>query len=112
MDSLNLFWSLDANNSTKLIVLVTIALLILCIICKPKNKKKVDGYKPTENTDNNKLSKCQIDYKMCQVNSNRGNTDKNFCHVCKPNGDYPDKIHHQNVGWIKVNPKTGTPINK
>ena len=111
MDSLNLFWSLNVNNSTKLIMISIVVILILCIICKPKNKKKVDEYinhsNNKNNNKNNNLSKCQIDYETCKENNRRGNIDKTFCHVCKPNGDYPDKIYHPNVGWMKVDPKTG-----
>ena len=110
MDFLNLFWSFDANGSTKLIVMSVVAILILCIICKPKNKKKIDEYK-TDNNNSQNLSKCQVDYKMCQENTERGNnTDKNLCHVGKPNGDYPDKVYNQNVGWVKIDPKYGNPI--
>ena len=103
MDFLSLFWNIDVSNTTKIIAFIIFVIFILCIICKPRNKK-IDTYVADRGP-----SKCQIDYKTCQENSKRGN--KNVCYVCKPNGDYPEKIHHPQLGWIKLNPKTGKQIN-
>ncbi len=105
MDVLGLFWNFDANNNTKIIVFIVVVVIVLCILCKPKNKKK----KADNFTNNNKLSKCQIDYKTCQENKKRGNI-KNMCQVCKTNGDYPDRIYNNTQGWIKIDPKNGKPL--
>lgn len=98
MDILKLFWDLDINNTTKITIFIIIVILVLCIICKPKNKK--DKYKNI-----NKPTKCQIDYKLCKENSKNGNNE--VCHICKNNGDYPDKIYNSKVGWINIDPKSG-----
>ena len=104
MDLLGLFWNFNANDSTKIIAFFIFIVLMLCIICKPKKKRVTDGF-------SERPTKCQIDYKMCQENSKRGNNNKNVCHLCKSNGDYPDKIYKNGVGWIKLNPKSGKPTN-
>lgn len=100
MDILKLFWDLDINNTTKIAIFIIIAIIVLCIICKPKNKK--DKYK---NVNINKPTKCQIDYKLCKENSKNGNNE--VCHICKNNGDYPDKIYNSKIGWINIDPKSG-----
>ena len=102
MELLKLFWDLDANNGAKFIIFIMVAVCILCIICRPKNKK--DMYK-----DSSEPTNCQIDYKLCKENSKRGNNA--VCHVCKPNGEYPDKIYSPDLGWIGVDPKTGKSVD-
>jgi len=104
-----LFWNLDVSNVTKLIAFSIFVLLILCIICKPKNKK-IDKYNKT-GPITNKPTKCQIDYKICQENIKRGNSSKDVCYICKSNGDYPDKIYHPTTGYLKLDPKTGKAID-
>ncbi len=118
MEFLNLFWNFDADNKTKFFVFAIIALMALCILCKPKGKKKEST--PTINSNNNAkpkmnnppqpLTKCQIDYKVCQENTKRGNLNKNMCFQCKPNGDFPNQIYYPSIGWINVDPKTGKPL--
>ena len=120
MDFLNLFWNFDASSNTKLLIFGLVALFFLFILCRPKNAdksnqvqtmNKINEIMTGENHKKNKsLTRCQIDHKICQENAKRGNTN-GICHVCKPNGDYPDKIYNPDLGWINVDPKTGKPAN-
>jgi len=120
MDFLNLFWNFDANNKTKFLFFGLIALFVMCILCRPKGSdqsgqvktmKKINDVMTGENHKKNiPLTKCQIDHQLCRENLKKGNNNL-VCHVCKPNGDYPDKIFHPQAGWIPVDPKTGNALN-
>lgn len=120
MEFLNLFWNFNADSKTKLFFFAIVGLAVLCILCRPKGSDKSNQVKTVDKINNvmsgknwekkdTPLTQCQIDHKLCQENLKLGNSNQ-VCHVCKPNGDYPEQIYHPNVGLIKVNPKTGKPI--
>jgi hypothetical protein len=126
MEFLSLFWNFDADNKTKFIFSVFVVIIFLCLFCRPKgsnNSNQLEMFnkinsvlkgdewnKKREKKFKNKLTNCQIDYKLCKENLKRGNINSLMCQTCQPNGDYPSKIYHQNLGWIKVNTKTGKPL--
>jgi hypothetical protein len=103
-----------------------VGLLLLCIICQPKpidysdtvneiiDNSDVLGQKSLyPHLSQPHLSKCQIDYGLCKENLKVGSLNKpsNYCHTCKENGEFPDKIYHSKVGWINLDPQSGESID-
>jgi hypothetical protein len=112
MEVLNLFWNLDVNDTTKYALLILVSIFIMSFVCgvakNPNmNIKPNSNYKSNES--NIKLTKCQIDYKMCQANMDNGNLDKknDMCFVCTKDGEYPKVVNHPRVGIINLDPTSG-----
>jgi hypothetical protein len=112
MSILNLFWHLNVNDSTKLMMILGIIVLII-IMCwytgKKKPSKKVKVKHLVNNIDDtyiNYLTKknpsvCEKRYMQCKE-SNVINGGNDFCVPCLNDGDAPNFFYDsEKEEWIK-----------
>lgn len=112
MSLLNLFWHLDVNNNTKLVMILSIIVLII-VMCyfsgKKKSNKKIKR-KHLNNLDDTYInyltkknpSKCETRYMQCK-DTNVLNESNDFCVPCLDDGKSPNFFYNSDKKeWVKT----------